>query len=279
MKEYLAQQLRASDPVAGRHVLREVLQAKVLASLQRAGAMIPLAFHGGTSLRFLYSIDRFSEDLDFALERPGRGYDFRAYLRAVRADFEREGYALDIKANDRKVVHSAFVRFRGLLHELGLSPHRTETLAIKLEVDTHPPAGAVLETTVVRRHVTLQLQHHDRASLLAGKIHAVLQRTYTKGRDLYDLQWYLSDPDWPPPNLTMLNHALAQSGWEGPEIDRYNWHAILRQRAGALDWAKVVDDVRPFVESAPDLAMLTGENLSGLLARKGSARRGSEAQS
>ncbi len=268
MKEYLAQQIRAGDAIAGRHVAREVLQAKLLASLQRAGAMIPLAFHGGTSLRFLYSINRFSEDLDFALERPDRGYDFRAYLRAACADFEREGYTIDVKANDRKVVHSAFLRFRGLLHELGLSPHKTETLAIKLEVDTRPPAGAVLETTVVRRHVTLQLQHHDRASLLAGKIHAVLQRTYTKGRDLYDLQWYLSDPDWPPPNLQMLNHALAQSGWEGPELDGGNWHVILRQRVDALNWAKVTDDVRPFVESPQALDVLTRENVSIALDRR-----------
>ncbi len=271
MKEYLARQVEAGDP-AGRHVVREVLQAKVLASLQRAGAMIPLAFHGGTSLRFLYSIHRFSEDLDFALERAGRGYDFHTFLGAVRADFEREGYAVEIKANDRRVVHSAFVRFRGLLHELGLSPHRTETLAIKIEVDTNPPAGAVLETTVVRRHTTLQLQHHDRASLLAGKIHAVLQRVYTKGRDLYDLQWYLSDTEWPAPNLTMLNHALAQSGWEGPRLDAGNWHAVLRQRVDALDWAKVVDDVRPFVESTADLEVLTRENVSGALARKGAGR-------
>ncbi len=143
MKEYLAQQVRGGDPVAARHIVREILQAKALACLQRTGAMIPLAFHGGTSLRFLYSIDRFSEDLHFALERPDRGYDFRVYLRAVRADFEREGYNVTVKANDRKVVHSAFLRFRGLLHELGLSPHRTETLAIKVEVDTRPPAGAV----------------------------------------------------------------------------------------------------------------------------------------
>jgi len=272
MKEYLAQQVRARDQVAARNVVREVLQAKVLASLQRAGAMIPLAFHGGTSLRFLYSINRFSEDLDFALERADRGYDFRAYLRAVRTDFEREGYVLEVKATDRKIVHSAFLRFRGLLHELGLSRHRTETLEIKIEVDTRPPAGAVLETTVVRRHETLQLQHHDRASLLAGKAHAVLQRTYTKGRDLFDLQWYLSDPGWPAPNLVMLNHALAQSGWEGPELDDGNWHAILKQRIDGLDWAKVIDDVSPFVASPAELAILTRDNLSKALTRGHSAR-------
>ncbi len=175
MREYLAQQLQASDPIAGRHIVREVLQAKVMASLQRVGAMIPLAFHGGTSLRFLYSINRFSEDLDFALERPDRDCDFGGYLRAIRADFEREGYALDIKANDRKIVHSAFLRFRGLLYELGLSPHRTEVLAIKVEVDTRPPAGAVLETTVVRRHVTAG------ARLASGRVDLLVRRPLPGG--------------------------------------------------------------------------------------------------
>jgi predicted nucleotidyltransferase component of viral defense system len=53
------------------------------------------------------------------------------------------------------------------------------------------------------------LQHHDRASLLAGKLHALFQRRYVKGRDLYDLMWYLSDPNWPEPNLTLLQNALV----------------------------------------------------------------------
>ena len=76
------------------------------------------------------------------------------------------------------------------MHELGLSPRTSEVISVEIEVDTAPPAGAVLATTVVRRHVTLHLQHHDRASLLAGKLHAVLQRPYAKGRDFYDLFWY-----------------------------------------------------------------------------------------
>jgi len=157
--------------------------------------MVLLAFHGGTALRFLYAIPRYSEDLDFALERPGTSYDFRAYLRAIQAEFEMEGYQVGIKLNDRKTVNSAIVRFNNLLYEFGLSAQRDEELAVKIEVDTNPPTGAWLETTLVRRHVTLCLQHHDRAPLLAGKLHALFRRRYVKGRDLYDLMWYLSDPD------------------------------------------------------------------------------------
>jgi len=78
MKEHLAELVRARPtPTHGRNVAREYLQARILGALQRAGAMIPLAFHGGTTLRFLYTSDRYSEDLDFALERNRSRYDFR----------------------------------------------------------------------------------------------------------------------------------------------------------------------------------------------------------
>jgi predicted nucleotidyltransferase component of viral defense system len=266
MKSYLIAQIDAqSSPVQGRNLAREYLQARILELLQRAGAMIPLAFHGGTALRFLYGIPRYSEDLDFALERAPDLYDFRAYLHAIRREFEAEGYEVSVKLNDRRVVHSAFVRFPGLLYELGLSPQRTEVLAIKLEVDTNPPAGAGLAITIVRRHVTLRLQHHDRASLLAGKLHALLQREYVKGRDLYDLLWYLSDPTWPPPNLTLLNNALRQTGWQGEALTPANWRDVVRRVVARLQWERVKADVQPFLEQESQAALLTRENLLRVL--------------
>ncbi|MBK8047476.1 MAG: nucleotidyl transferase AbiEii/AbiGii toxin family protein [Anaerolineales bacterium] len=234
-------------------------------ALQRSGAMIPLAFHGGTALRFVYASARYSEDLDFALENGRDLYDFRTYLRSVRAEFEAEGYTVELKANDQKVVHSAFVRFPGLLYELELSPHRSEVLAVKLEVDTRPPVGATLVTTIVRRHVTLQLQHHDRASLLAGKLHAILQRPFLKGRDLYDLLWYLGDPTWPTPNLHMLNNALQQTGWNGTTLDDRNWREVVAKRLRDASWTHVVDDVAPFLQSTDDAKLLTRDNVTSAL--------------
>jgi hypothetical protein len=267
VKEYLADLIRASPtPAQARNVTREYLQARILGALQRAGAMIPLAFHGGTALRFLFASARYSEDLDFALERDTAQYDFQAYLRVIQGEFAAEGYGLKLRVNDRKVVHSAFIRFPGLLYELGLSPHRTEVFSVKIEVDTNPPAGAVLATSLVRRHVTLQLQHHDRASLLAGKLHAILQRAYVKGRDLYDLLWFLSDPDWPAPNLVLLNNALQQIGWHGEPLAEGNWREAVYRRLQTVRWDQVVSDVRPFLEPSADAALLTQENLMQVLA-------------
>lgn len=111
----------------------------------------------------------------------------------------------------------------------------------------------------------LQLQHHDRASLLAGKLHAILQRPYTKGRDLYDLLWYLSDPQWPSPNLTLLNNALRQTGWPGPELTEDTWREAVRERLQGLAWGQVVADVHPFLEPGVDAGLLTLENLLRVL--------------
>jgi hypothetical protein len=270
VKERLREILQGREPgPAARNLVREYLQAKVLAALQRAGAMVPLAFQGGTALRFLYGIRRHSEDLDFALERAGARYDFRGYLEAIRADLQREAYRVDLgRASDRKVVNSAFVRFPGLLHEVGLSGHRDEALSIKLEVDTRPPRGAVLETTVVRRHVLLRLQHHDRASLLAGKLHAILQRPWPKGRDFYDLVWYLSDRDWPAPNLVLLNNALAQTGWAGSALTPASWAAAVRSRLRSVRWDALAADVGPLLESPEDRALLTRETVLRLLGER-----------
>lgn len=266
MKGELRDLLRGSaSPTESRNRLRESLQARILASFQRGGAMIPLTFQGGTALRFLYSIRRYSEDLDFALERPDRGYDFRSYLKRVQGDLKQEGFEVEVKVNDQRVVHSAFVSFPGLLFDLGASPHGNEKLSVKVEVDTRPPAGAVLATTLVRRHFTLQLQHHDKASLLAGKLHAILQRPYPKGRDIYDLIWYLGDRSWPSPNLVLLNNALRQSGWAHGELGEATWRGYVAEKIRDIDWDRVLADVRPFLEDAGEVGVITRENALRLL--------------
>lgn len=246
-------------------MVREYLQARILGVLQRCGAMIPLAFQGGTALRFLYSSARYSEDLDFALERAPSQYDLRSYLERIRKEFNAEAYDMQIKVNDKRTVQSSFVGFVGLLHELGLSPRRKEVISVKIEVDTKPPSGAAVSTTVVRRHVTLNLQHHDRASLLAGKLHAVLQRPYVKGRDLYDLLWYLSDPDWPAPNLELLNNALRQTKWKGGPLSENNWRKVVANRIQGIMWDHIVADVLPFLDQTADVNILKRENLFKLL--------------
>lgn len=266
MKDHLRTLIQQSgNKHQARCILREYLQARTLEFLQYKGEFARWAFVGGTALRFLYNLPRFSEDLDFSVIKETSASDFLDALHAVKLGFERELYALVIKAKPEKTVQSAFLKFPELLHEMELSPFESEVLSIKIEVDTHPPKGWNCESTVVRRHSMLNLTHYTKSSLLAGKVHALLCRSYTKGRDYYDLMWYLTGQERLEPNFVQLNNALAQTGWDGPMLTARNWKKRLVDCMQMTDFKKVLEDVDPFLEKKEESAMLTRENIVKLL--------------
>jgi hypothetical protein len=265
------------DPRRRRSRAREYLQARILLALQDSGAFTSWAFVGGTALRFLYGIPRYSEDLDFSATALDADVRFADRMDSVNNDLKLETYRVEVQSRIGPAVASSMVTFRGLLHELGISAHEDEVLKVKVEIDCKPPAGARLETRLVRRFVMLNLLHHDRASLLAGKLHAVMTRQYTKGRDLYDLVWYLSDPGWPPPNLVQLDNALRQTGWDGPEVTADNWRSFVLRALERIDWKKARQDVAPFLERRRDVDLVSETTLVALLvgaSRDGSGERG-----
>jgi predicted nucleotidyltransferase component of viral defense system len=248
-----------------RHMAREFLQAQVLLALQDHGAFADWAFVGGTALRFLYRLPRYSEDLDFSLVGTDRNPRFERHMSSVQRDLSAQAYDVEVKVRTRATVASAHVKFRGLLYEIGVSPHRDEVFMVKVDLDTKPPAGAGTETRVLRRFVMLNLHHYDRASLLAGKLHAVLTRKYTKGRDLYDLAWYLADDSWPAPNLLQLNNALQQTGWTGATATPKHWRTMVAERLESVEWKQAQQDVSPFLEREQDLELVSKASLAALL--------------
>ncbi len=256
-----------TNPFKRRNMMREFLQARILLALQDSGAFSNWAFVGGTALRFLFRLPRYSEDMDFSLARPGENAEFQRHMRFVKSSLANETYDVDLKLRTHSTVAAAHIRFHGLLHEAGLSPHRNEVFMVKIEIDTKPPAGAVTETKIVRRFILLHLHHYDQASLLAGKLHAVLTRKYTKGRDLYDLAWYLADETWPGPNLLQLNNALQQTGWQGEMATAANWRELVSDRLSKLNWEEARLDVTPFLEREQDLELVSKSALQALLRR------------
>ena len=266
MKDYLKQLIeKIQDSNLARCIVREYLQARTLECLQENGAFSDWAFVGGTALRFLYSLPRFSEDLDFSTTGPETEDNFESHLRKVKTQFLAENYEVTLKAKTAKTVKAAFIKFPGLLYQLGLSPVRSEVISIKVEIDSNPPDGAQLETSLIRKHCLLNLQHYDKGSLLAGKLHALLTRKYVKGRDVYDLMWYLSDRTWPEPNIVLLNNALKQTGFSGLEMTATNWRKEIAMRVSEYDWYKVIADIHPFLEKQEELEIITKENIIKLL--------------
>ena len=252
-----------ADPMRKLNLLREYLQAFVLRSLHESEAFVNLSFVGGTALRFLFNLPRFSEDLVFSLETP-KGYEPIKWLKKIERDLSMAGFDPTISWNDRKTVHTAWIRIATILNEIGLSNLPKQKLSIKLEIDTNPPASAELKTLIVNRHLIFSLRHHDLPSLMAGKIHALISRTYPKGRDWYDLLWYCAQRPAVLPNLKLLQNALDQTQGEG-KFTAAEWSKNICKRLDTLKSETLKDDVLPFLENPGEASMLTTENLKSLL--------------
>lgn len=79
------------------------------------------------------------------------------------------------------------------------------------------------------------------------------------------MMWYLSDREWPIPNLDLLNNALKQTSWTGEHLSSSNWREVVRRKIESIPWEQAVDDVRPFIASLDEPGLLTKENLLKLL--------------
>ena len=214
-------------------------------------------------MRFLRNLPRFSEDLDFSMVS-AKGYSGMEWMAKVKRDLSLAGFDPLVTWNDRKVVHTGWIRLAGLLYDAGLSALPDQKLAVKLEIDTRPPAGAHCERRIVTRNVTFLLQYYDLPSMLAGKLHAILTRKYTKGRDWYDLMWYLTQRPPIEANVKLLQRALDQT--KGTDkYDARKWRELVRDKLELLDIKAVKADVHPFLERPQDAALLTRDNLSGML--------------
>lgn len=246
--------------------LREYVQAYMLRILHDAGLFRSTAFVGGTALRFLHDVPRFSEDLDFSHAK-GDAVKFVPLLKKIEAELVLAGYAVAVSYKNEKAVASAFVRFPGLLHEAGLSPHQNQNLSVKIEIDTNPPEGAVLRTAVVNKYFPIAFFAYDLPSLFAGKLNAVLCRRYVKGRDFFDLGWLLSR--WPElaPNMELLRNGLLQMHWQGPMPDQDHWRHVISRAVEKADWKKVVQDAQNFLEKPSDMDIFSKENILQLLKR------------
>jgi hypothetical protein len=167
------------------------------------------------------------------------------------------------KARTERAIANAFYRFEGLPQALGWSEDPRLALAVKVEIDLKPPEGAGVETTLVQRFFPVALRHYDLASLFSGKLHALLARPWPKGRDWFDLAWYLTERRGSEPNLPMLAKALAQTGHEPSAAPR--WRDAVGERLKVLDWAAVERDLLPFLERTSDLQHLSREAIARVL--------------
>lgn len=232
--------------------LREFLQVLVLKITYDKGYFKNLAFIGGTALRLLYNLKRFSEDLDFSLINK-KGFDFERFISVLLNQLKKYGFDTQANLRAEPVVKNAILKFNNILYDLNLSDIQAQKLFIRIEVDTNPPGGYKTEVSLISNVFVFTVTQFDIPSLYSTKLHACFFRKYTKGRDFYDLFWYLGRNI--KPNLKLLNNAISQTEKYNPEITEKNFKIFLKKELNKVDFKKVKKDVERFLIDKSELKL------------------------
>lgn len=248
------------------NALKEITQEVALYALYKVGFFEKACFIGGTCLRIVHGMDRFSEDLDFSTRTIDSKFDLDTYLEKAMAVMKPYGYGLTIDDKDLKdkSAQSRFLKDDSIKKILTFKHKQDERqkIKIKVEIDTEPPIGAIEKTEFIDFPDDFQILSYDIASLMSGKIHALLCRPYIKERDWYDFSWYIKNNH--SPNLKLLENALKQLGpWKGQsvQVDEKFLKDALIKKVVSLDWDDVKQDVRKFLnlEKAKSLELWSAD--------------------
>lgn len=242
--------------------VREFLQIFILKIMFDRGFIENLAFVGGTALRVLYGLKRYSEDLDFTLIKK-KGYKFETLIKQLSYELKKSRLKVETTINKEKIVQDSFVKFPGLLYELGLSELKGQKLAIRVEIDINPPSGWKATLHPVTADFVFALRSFDLPSLYATKLHACFFRKYTKGRDFYDLLWYLGKKI--EPNYKLLNNSISQTTEEKMRVNSKNFSLFLRDKLSRIDFKLVRRDVSRFLEDKRELKLLNRNTILKML--------------
>ena len=234
------------------NALREILQKLALLGLWRSKFFEHAAFYGGTALRVLYGLGRYSEDLDFSLLKPLAEFTLQPFGDALRREIMSFGFQVDFERRERAkntAIESAFLK-ANTYRQLIVIETDHALLKIKLEVDTNPPTGFEIESRYILQPIPFSIRAYSLPDLFAGKLHAILCRRWknrVKGRDWYDLVWYAgSHPDV---RLNHLESRMRQTeDWVTDELltpDRLR--QLLIASVEELDVNQARTEVAPFV--------------------------------
>lgn len=227
-------------PFQEKSILREYLQTQILRELSLSNYNDKLSFLGGTSLRFGYRINRFSEDLDFDLiDRE----DFNIELLSdeLSRKIKLRGFNVDVKTKTTENIFIIYFKFREVLKEFGLSQLDDQKLSVKFEIDFSPYQNIKTDTIFVDNfNERFPLLFNTIETIFAQKLLAFFHRPYQKGRDFYDLIWFMAQRNLEP------NYAILQE--KGHKIENKEELVVeMKKNVSKLDLEKASKDVEPFL--------------------------------
>ena len=184
-------------PQAGKYMLKEYVQLLILDWLSTSPYSTKICFIGGTCLRLVKGINRFSEDLDFDCKGLAEN-EFMEMTDGIVRHLGRSGFEVETRdrVNDRLKAFRRNIYFPGLLFSLGLSLHRDERFLVKVEAQDQGVNYRPLIANISRLGFFFPLPVPPDSILCAMKLSALLHRG--KGRDFFDAMFLLqqSEPDY-----------------------------------------------------------------------------------
>ncbi len=259
--------LRPKTPLEYQNALKQIIQEIALLGLERGHFFEKAAFCGGTALRILYDLPRFSEDLDFTLFKPETAFKLSPYFEKVQEELSAYGFESKIESKKKILdtgIESAFIKTGTLIHLLkvvagkdlvqGIS--EKQLLQIKFEVDLNPAPGFETESSVILNPIVFQLVSLSTADLFAGKMHALLFRNWknrVKGRDFYDFVWHVKRGH--ELRIDYLREKMVQSGhWKKDlPFSRNDLSKVFQKRLNGLKISDAQNDVAPFIQDRSEI--------------------------
>lgn len=255
--------------------LKEILQELALVGLWRARFFEHAAFYGGTALRILYGLDRFSEDMDFTLLNPDPSFSLDYYNSFIRSELEAYGFDVEVEGRPKvwqTAVQSAFIKTNtlGELLKIGVPTHLVKgfhlqtQLRIKFEIDTDPAPAYRTESRFLNMPITVGIRSVVLEDVFAGKMHALLFREWkgrVKGRDWFDWLWLVRMGA--KLNLERLAIHLRSSGFftASDILTRERFEKLMFDKIASLDLDSALSDLRPFISDSAQIADWSKEML------------------
>lgn len=222
--------------------IKEYLQTIVLKEIYEIPECKDLIFYGGTSLRFIFDLNRLSEDLDFIWKWFS---DFELVAQKLQEVFLKYGITVNYKIQKFRIT----LNFKQLLDHFDLLYRNSKDLYIKIEISDDPEFCPHFDKKiypVFKHNKGLVLQSMDISTLFASKLNAVLYRkrekqlgkdmVHVKCRDFYDLFRYLQKNI--QPNIDCIKNVKSIQDLKEK----------LKQIIENTNFKEVIQDIENFVE-------------------------------
>jgi len=249
--QFLQDTVSSIDPLVANETkrihLKKALQALVLDYIYNHPRYRGLNFYGGTCLHVIYGLNRLSEDIDLD---NSQGVELGNLSDDLVGHFHQAwGYqaaSCRLQKSQKGIIRTT-LRFP-VLYELGLSPHRDETLHLKTEISQHRQVAIIKRTPVIHFGRSYVPSHFSIETMMAGKMLACLERSFqvgktaiaVKGRDFYDLLWFMQQ------RIRPLDQKLQSDGMEPYSVQSAMF--ALQKKVGKIRQRDLEIDLLPLFE-------------------------------